>query len=79
MRQVGRLLKPRNWSLLLKDPVKAELRFEIVVGEGAELLKGQCLRLGEGIAGWVAETGESACMKLHYDQIASWATKGSTL
>ncbi len=63
MRQVGRLLKPRNWSLLLKDPVKAELRFEIVVGEGAELLKGQCLRLGEGIAGWVAETGESALVK----------------
>ncbi|HVN95228.1 MAG TPA: GAF domain-containing protein [Syntrophorhabdaceae bacterium] len=63
MRQVGKLLRPRNWSLMLLDPSNDELCFEIVVGEGAELIKGQRLRLGEGIAGWVAKTGESVLLK----------------
>jgi diguanylate cyclase (GGDEF)-like protein len=35
------------------------LRFEIAVGASGETLKGSRLRLGEGIAGWVAETGQS--------------------
>ena len=48
MRLVGTLLRPRNWSLLLMDQHNAELYFEIVVGEGAELIKGQRLKLGEG-------------------------------
>jgi GAF domain-containing protein len=63
MRQVGTLLRPRNWSLLLMDQNNAELYFEIVVGEGAELIKGQRLKLGEGIAGWAAQTGESVLVR----------------
>lgn len=59
MQQVGALLRPRHWSLLLMDGDRGELRFEIVVGEGAELIQGQRLNLGEGIAGWAAMTGES--------------------
>ncbi len=59
MRLVGTLLRPRNWSLLLVDEARAELYFEIAVGEGAEAIRGQRLKIGEGIAGWVVKTGES--------------------
>lgn len=59
MDKVKELLKPRNWSLLLMEPDKLRLRFEIIVGEGADVLVGKTLNVGEGIAGWVAQTGES--------------------
>jgi diguanylate cyclase (GGDEF)-like protein len=53
------LIPARNWSLLLLDPQTQELRFEVVVGVDPEALKGICLKLGEGIAGIVALTGEA--------------------
>ncbi len=58
MRKVGDLIAPRNWSLLLMEPDGAHLRFELVTGEGDEVLTGLRLNVGEGIAGWVARTGE---------------------
>ncbi len=84
MKQVGTLLRPRNWSLLLLDSSNEELGFEVAVGEGAELIKGQRLRLGEGIAGWVAKTGECVLIKDvredprfcgRFDQICNFHTK----
>ncbi|MCE5336865.1 MAG: sensor domain-containing diguanylate cyclase [Desulfobacteraceae bacterium] len=59
MNQVGELLKPSNWSLMLLDPNGKELRFELVVGEGADILRGQRLSVREGIAGWAVSNGES--------------------
>lgn len=59
MEKVSELLKPRNWSLLLTEADGLSLRFEVIVGEGAEGIRGKTLALGEGIAGWVAQTGES--------------------
>ncbi|MBI5560977.1 MAG: sensor domain-containing diguanylate cyclase [Deltaproteobacteria bacterium] len=58
MEQISGLLKPRNWSLLLLDSEKKELYFEIAVGEGAEKIRDLRLKLGEGIAGWVAKEGK---------------------
>jgi len=55
MEKISELLGPRNWSLLLLDEKTGELRFEIAVGKGAEKLKDLRLKLGEGIAGWVAK------------------------
>jgi diguanylate cyclase (GGDEF)-like protein len=55
MEKIGDLLSPQNWSLLLLDEKKNELKFEIVVGEGSEKIKGIRLKMGEGIAGWVAK------------------------
>jgi diguanylate cyclase (GGDEF)-like protein len=59
MRKVGELLQPRNWSLLLMEPDQKRLRFDIAVGEGTQLIRGKHLSIEEGIAGWVARTGES--------------------
>ena len=55
MVKISDLLHPKNWSLLLVDEEKEELRFEIAVGEGSEKLKDLRLKLGEGICGWVAK------------------------
>ncbi|HLA47773.1 MAG TPA: hypothetical protein VJ084_00920, partial [Nitrospinota bacterium] len=54
MDKIGKLLSPQNWSLLLLDEKKNELKFELVVGEGSEKIKGIRLKMGEGVAGWVA-------------------------
>ncbi len=62
MNKVKTLLKPQNWSLLLVEEDGLHLRFEISVGQGAESLQGSRLRVGEGIAGWVAQSGESVLL-----------------
>lgn len=57
MEQVGEILRPTNWSLLLTDEDQRELIFEIAVGPGADQLRGLRIRIDEGIAGWVAREG----------------------
>ncbi len=55
MEKISELLQPRNWSLMLLDEETGELYFEIAVGEGSDKLKELRLKVGEGIAGWVAK------------------------
>ena len=59
MQKVSDLLQPKTWSLLLVDDNAQELYFEIVVSPAAEQLRSIRLKIGEGIAGWVAKNGES--------------------
>ena len=59
MYQIGRIFNPRNWSILLKDPKADNLVFSVVVGENKKKLQGAKLPKGEGIAGYIMETGES--------------------
>ncbi len=63
MQKVGQLLAPKNWSLILMEPDGEHLRFELVVGEGSEVLTGRRLKITEGIAGWVARSGEAILVK----------------
>ena len=58
MEQISTLFRPDAWSLLLLDPGRQELYFEIAVGQAAEKLKQVRLKLGEGVAGWVALHGQ---------------------
>lgn len=58
MGKVSTLLTPKFWSLLLVDRETDELYFEIAVSPVAEALKKVRLKLGEGIAGWVAANGQ---------------------
>lgn len=53
-----RLLQADAGSLLLVDADADELFFEVATGEKGEKLKEIRLKIGEGIAGWVAKTGE---------------------
>src|SRR5712671_2237586 len=56
--KVSELLRPRNWSLLLRDPQTGELYFKAAVGAGSDMLHHLRIRKGEGIAGWVAENNK---------------------
>jgi diguanylate cyclase (GGDEF)-like protein len=51
--------RPDTWSLLMVDEARDELYFAIAVGDKAEVLKNVRLKVGEGIAGWVAKNGEA--------------------
>ena len=59
MEKMAEYFRPETWSLLMVDEQKNELYFAIAVGEAAEALKNVRLKVGEGIAGWVAKHGEA--------------------
>ncbi len=49
----------RAASIMLLDADSGELVFEAVTGEGEDILVGRRIPSGTGIAGWVAESGQS--------------------
>ncbi len=58
MDKMAEYFRPENWSLLMVDEEQEDLYFAIAVGNAAESLKNVRLKVGEGIAGWVAKHGE---------------------
>jgi diguanylate cyclase (GGDEF)-like protein len=58
MEKMAEYFRPDTWSLLMVDEQHEELYFAIAVGAAAETLKNIRLKVGEGIAGWVAQHGE---------------------
>lgn len=84
LEKVSNLLRPKMWSLLLLDPSTQELYFKIVISPVADKLKQIRLKLGEGIAGWVAESGEPLLLNdaqgddrfaRHIDGMVSFTTR----
>ena len=76
--------RPDNWSLLIVDEAKDEMYFAIAVGEAAQSLKTLRLKVGEGIAGWVARHGEPLIVPDVYtdprfakrvDEMTKWQTR----
>jgi len=57
MEKMAEYFRPDTWSLLMVDEEKDELYFAIAVGAAAEVLSKARLKVGEGIAGWVAKHG----------------------
>src|ERR1700691_6611134 len=58
MEKINEVVRPDTWSLLLMDMEKNELFFQIATGKGADALKDVRIKVGQGLAGWVAKTGE---------------------
>ena len=58
LERIKALIPASNWSLLLLDRQTQELYFAVSVGVDYDLLKGVRLKIGEGIAGTVAQTGK---------------------
>lgn len=54
-----KLSNAETGSLLLIDPETGDLFFEVALGEQGSILKEIRLAKGQGIAGWVAETGQA--------------------
>lgn len=57
MDKMANFFGPERWSLLMIDPVANDLYYAIAVGEDSSTLKGLRVPLGQGVAGWVAATG----------------------
>lgn len=57
MTRMAEFFGPERWSMLLVDEEKNDLFYAIAVGEDSESLKGLRIPMGEGVAGWVAATG----------------------
>ncbi len=59
MQKMAEFFRPDTWSLLMVDEQRNELYFAIAVGEASESVKNLRLKMGEGIAGWVAQHGQT--------------------
>src|SRR5213080_185807 len=84
MEKMAEYFRPDTWSLLMVDEEKDELYFAIAVGTASETLKNVRLKVGEGIAGWVAKHGESLLVPDVYndprfakriDEMTKWQTR----
>lgn len=84
MRQIEIFFQPTNWSFLRLDPDTNELYFVVVEGIDANLVNSLRLKLGEGLAGYVAKTGKSMIVldveeNIHFsnmvDQVTGFKTK----
>lgn len=59
MKQMERFFQPETWSLLIVDEKRRDLYFAVAAGQANKDLKNARVPMGEGIAGWVAEHGET--------------------
>src|SRR5579871_1295957 len=59
MEKIDEFLHPDTWSMLLVDETKQELYFELAIGKNAHGLKDVRIKIGQGIAGWVAQNQQA--------------------
>ncbi|MDR6881021.1 SpoIIE family protein phosphatase [Bacillus sp. 3255] len=59
METSSRVMNAEASSVILVDEAKGELFFDLALGEKGDEVREIRLRIGEGIAGWVAQTGQS--------------------
>jgi diguanylate cyclase (GGDEF)-like protein len=57
MDKMASFFGPERWSLLMVDEKAKDLYYAIAVGEDSNSLKGLRVPIGQGVAGWVASTG----------------------
>jgi diguanylate cyclase (GGDEF)-like protein len=60
MEKVRELIPAEAWSLLMVDEEKQELVFEAAEGARGREVTAYRVKIGEGVAGWVAQTGKPA-------------------
>ena len=54
-----RFIEAELWTLLMVDETGKELYYAIAAGRGEVPLQGLRMKVGEGVAGWVVEHGET--------------------
>ncbi len=57
IKKTADLVKAEAWSVLMVDEVTGELVFEAAAGQAADKLRGARIKMGQGVAGWVAQRG----------------------
>ena len=58
MEKIQQLIPSEAWSMLMVDEEKQELAFELALGAKGKEVSAFRIKMGEGIAGWVAQTGK---------------------
>jgi diguanylate cyclase (GGDEF)-like protein len=59
LEHMERTIEAELWTLLMLDEVRQELYYAIAAGGEHESLRGLRVKVGEGVAGWVAAHGET--------------------
>lgn len=59
LEHMERMVDAELWMLLMLDEDRQELHYAIAAGQAQEALRGLRVKVGEGVAGWVAEHGET--------------------
>jgi diguanylate cyclase (GGDEF)-like protein len=59
LEHMERMVEAELWTLLMLDEVTQELYYAIAAGDEQEALKGLRVKVGEGLAGWVLQHGET--------------------
>ena len=59
MEKMAQFFGPERWSMLMVDEKAQQLYYAIAVGEDSESLKTLRIPMGQGVAGWVAATGNT--------------------
>ena len=60
MEKIQQLIPSEAWSMLMVDEEKQELAFELALGAKGKDVAAFRIKMGEGVAGWVAQTGKPA-------------------
>jgi diguanylate cyclase (GGDEF)-like protein len=60
MAKIQQLIPSEAWSMLLVDEQSQELTFELALGDKGKDVSSYRVKIGEGVAGWVAQTGQPA-------------------
>jgi diguanylate cyclase (GGDEF)-like protein len=59
LEHMERMIEAELWTLLMLDEASQELYYAIAAGGEQDALRGLRVKVGEGVAGWVAEHGET--------------------
>src|SRR5271165_1437583 len=59
LEHMERMVEAELWVLLMLDEASQELYYAIAGGDEQETLKGLRVKVGEGLAGWVLQHGET--------------------
>ena len=59
LEHMERIIEAELWTLLMLDEGSNELYYALAAGGGQEALRGLRVKVGEGVAGWVVEHGET--------------------
>jgi diguanylate cyclase (GGDEF)-like protein len=59
LEHMERIVDAELWTLLMLDEATQELYYAIAAGQAQESLRGLRVKVGEGVAGWVVEHGET--------------------
>jgi diguanylate cyclase (GGDEF)-like protein len=59
LEQMERMVEAELWALLMLDETSQELYYAIAAGQEQAALRGLRVKVGEGVAGWVLQHGET--------------------